>query len=240
MNKFIRIGVLLLICFCINAQHYQTSFVELKFNRSAPMNALNTPFSVENATGYININIPLGGKIGANGLEFIPAIKGINTYRKRCGEVYMGTERDPLLIQSRTASTMTFNFLATLGHEGICLPNGNNFRLASTASLSTSGISDTTINNLLHAFGYLDAEIAPINKDDELMGNRRIGVGPAGEVFASIVDKEGMVSICREFKGLPTQPVSPVYQLIPRKQILFAQEVAYEFTYHHHEYHFYN
>lgn len=238
LNKFIKIAALLLICFCINAQHYQTSFVELKFNRSTPMNALNTPFSVENATGYININIPLGGKIGANGLEFVPAIKGINTYRKRCGEVYMGTDRDSLLIQSRTASTMTFNFLGTLGYEGICLPNGNNFRLGSEASLLASGISDTTVNNLLRVFGYLDAEITPINKDDVL--NTRLGVGPSGEVLASIIDKDGMVSICQDFKGIPTQPVSPHYLLIPRKKIVFTQEIAYEFTYHHHQYHYYN
>lgn len=58
------------------AQSYQTQFGDIKFDRSKGPATWSGGVEVDQATGALSLNLPLGPGIGARGLKFQPVLKG--------------------------------------------------------------------------------------------------------------------------------------------------------------------
>jgi len=58
------------------AQSYQTQFGDIKFDRSKGPTTWSGGVEVDQATGALSVNLPLGPGIGARGLKFQPVLKG--------------------------------------------------------------------------------------------------------------------------------------------------------------------
>jgi len=257
--RFLR--TLFLVCMAglsAQAQSYQTSFSDVKFDRAKGPATLNAGVEVDAASGAASINIPFGPGIGERGLRYRPTLSmrlapqfsitssDVNTIvNPNFDDPIWGTSIVDTPYQRGFGSASFFPGTLDLGtmvstfdrkKTTWSLPGGGGGRALGTLP---STVTPDKVQALLTKFGFSVSDsigYAP-GPTTRTTKTPLIQMGSDGSLVVGIRRAGPSTDITDEVWDDIQSPGSNLYRWdFPRQMVVIQGEVAYQFHYVHHNY----
>ncbi len=249
------VPIALLVAGPLGAQTYQSSFSEVKFDRTKGPATFAAGIQVDAASGAVSMEVPFGPGIGERGLRFRPLLSmrlspqvSISSTLERNITSYLG--ETPLYLTNsvdtlyeRASGSASFS----PGTFDLSMPGGgttlSNYSLPGGGGGTMhgevpSGMGPAEARSLLTRFGVA-GDISRMSGQADNNGGLFIRIGSSGHLIIGLANPGNNIFGTDEVQTWSDESLTGSLigqQRMPRRILVVAGDLAYEFSYTSHKY----